>query len=478
MFVAKISPIPATSDDHAARVAAEVAARYGLTVDPAVVQRVAPGVSGLPQPVWDGRALVYEPQSAGRKPWVRLPQRRRGRQGLVDPAVAERRQAVAALHAQGLSDAQISEKLGISTGTIYGDRRVLGLRANYKPDTGPRTVTQVRIDRMRVMLAERKGRAEIMAELGIDARLMRRLAQMGGLDLPIRKRSDAAGVEARAARIAQMIAEGHSRQEIQEAIGVSRNQLRMIATRAGLVLPDHHFVAVTEKAPRPIPAPKPFKAKPVPAYVLRRARLREMDLADLTVSEIAARMGEPVEHIREDLKALKITPKKAPPGSDSRARQARLQALRELDLTGVSVPMLVERFGVSAIQLRRDLQQIGRKAACINGMHQRGRELREKIRVLAIAGTPRRDIEARLGIRSSCLRQHLLALGITIARDDSRRVVTKGEQNTKDMQALRLRIHALRAAGRTIEQIAAAVSRSNGTVCYHLSKPPVGQGAA
>lgn len=119
------------SDDYAARVAADVAARYGVVVRPAVVQQVPAGVSGLPQPVWNGVYLVYPDPVKAQNSWRgRAKPVSEKRKGLADPVVHARRLRVAELHAQGLGDAEIAEAAGIEFRCVMADRRHLRLRAN------------------------------------------------------------------------------------------------------------------------------------------------------------------------------------------------------------------------------------------------------------------------------------------------------------------------------------------------------------
>ena len=117
-----------------ARVAAEVAARYGLAVAPDAVSRVARGVSGLSQIKWDGKDLVFDaPADTWRKAGVRAFKARAQAIRLgVGPGLEaqQRRDEVARLHGLGFYDAQIVAQLGVCLATVRHIRCGLGLESN------------------------------------------------------------------------------------------------------------------------------------------------------------------------------------------------------------------------------------------------------------------------------------------------------------------------------------------------------------
>lgn len=458
-----------TPDDYATRVAADVAARYGLTaINPAVVQRVPTGVSGLPQPIWDGKALAYvQPQGwRVQKPGATSAKRH----GLVDPAVHARRERVAEMVAAGASDYQIADSMGVDVQLIRIDRKVMRLAANVVRHTGPSTQTQIRMRRVKELAAEGKTTAEMMEILGVSRDTVRNLAREVGVELQHLGRSDVARSAARTARIAEMIAAGAGRAEIVADLGISVKQVRNLALKAGLDFPDWQPRVARKKGL----APEGKRAA-------RHAALRCMAVGTLRVPEIAAALRADLgfavsaEIVRRDLRDLGLKARDLRAEVSAKVavrspRQLRLDVLRGMDLTDITVAQLVVQFGVSEPQIRRDLVAIGKVASSRTLVDDRIDAVRAKIKDLAAAGRTRKEIMAAVGLAQIALKRHLDALGIDLPRADAARVVEKGAFTTEQSDALRAKIAELRGQGRSISQIADVVHRSAGTISHHLRK--------
>ena len=109
------------------QIAADVARRYGCPVDPDRVRILPAGATSRPLPVWNGRRLVdpdfkATAKRAAQSAWARS----RG-----GPLAIERRLALPALVAAGLTDVQIANRLDVPVSTVVYDRGRLGLRANH-----------------------------------------------------------------------------------------------------------------------------------------------------------------------------------------------------------------------------------------------------------------------------------------------------------------------------------------------------------
>lgn len=151
--------------------AAEIAARYGATVAPGVVvQRVAPGVSARPLPVWDGKKLIFpdwkENQAAAKRAAVRKSQAVSARLRADD---AERMQRLRDLHAAGATVAVMAEALGLSG--VY-TRSLLAREglAVARQTPGPRGASVQRDGTIRVMVGEGASLDAIGAAVGIHNR--------------------------------------------------------------------------------------------------------------------------------------------------------------------------------------------------------------------------------------------------------------------------------------------------------------------
>lgn len=460
----------APSDDYAARVAAEVSARYGLTVPAAVVQVVPHGVSGLPQAVWDGQHLVYaaniaKPKGSGWRGYGKhLPESRRG---LVNPDLQDRRKKVADLHAKGLSDGQIAAALGIEHKVDRADRRALQLRANLAPvKRGPRTQTEVRIDQMRRLLAEGKSRAEMAAIFGISDRTLRSIAYEARIDLPKLRPQPAVVRRERIAQLRRALDAGGSRAEICRAMGLPNRTVEALADVAGLVLP-----------PKPEILGKPVPLSGPTARQLRLAALRAMDVSSLTLAEIVAQLeGNPrLATVREDLHELGLTPRKPTPKGIKAAHETRLSRLRRIDVSQHTVEDLVQMFGVSPVAIRKSLSKLGVSAKRLpkgqsSDQVRALEDRRARISALFKEGKTRTEVMEIVGIAASTLKKDLVALGLDVPRADGQRVVTVGAQSLEEMEALRARIRELRMKGRSIAEISDLVNRSAGTVSHHIKK--------
>lgn len=268
-----------------ARVAAEVAARYGALVAPEVVSQVPMGASGLPQPVWNGRELVYDTKISPMRAAINIAWRKAHPRvkAAVSPAVAERRETLRGLHAAGYTDPQLVQALGCSLVTVRSDRYAMGLRANPVVDAAQLRVARVldmlqrgfpvaqiarkenltvetvcRTARERLNMyfcrrangltvvspmAEQRARREAevarLAALGgsatdigralkTDVRTIKRVAQALGLDLPLVSRAVivestvALRLVDRRQRVAELLQQGHSKRHIAKLLTVSR----------------------------------------------------------------------------------------------------------------------------------------------------------------------------------------------------------------------------------------------------------------
>ncbi len=465
------------SDDYAAGVAQDVARRYGLSVSPAVVQRVPVGLSGLSQPVWDEKTarLIYV-EAVGKRGlpgWNKRPSSDRpARQGLVNPVVAERRLKVADLHATGANDFEIAEQLGQDVRVIRVDRRVLKLPANYIRERGPKTVTEIRIKRIGDLVAQGKTKAEMIADMGISDRTLRSLAQRGNIVLPLTVRVLESRADRRSADLQRLMAEGLSREAICARLGVVDRTLRVIAARAGVILPPKTGGRARRSGPA---APKARlygnTVLSYPSAKERRAVLAGLDLTSMTVADLVAHFGGavPQPRIREDLRGMGVRPAgvKVPVVQQ---REARLAKIRALDVATMTVADLAARFDVTSAAIRADLRELALTPAPDEPWKAHNAEVQARIAALVAKGFSRAQIIAAEPMSPQTLWRHLRAAGLSVPRADGSRKARKTHSSPEEMDKLREDIRRLRLQGLTLDQISAAVDRSSGTVSYHVSK--------
>lgn len=459
--------------DYAARVADEVAARYGLAVSPAVVQRVPPGTSGLPQVVWDGKHLVlaeHQGKEAGAAWRNRHKTPAAHRQGLVDPKVQDRRKRVVDLHATGATDYQMADTLAVDVRVIRVDRKALRLRANVNVQRGPSTQSEIRIARIRQMIADGVEREMMCAHLGVADGALRYLARQGRLTLPPSlKRVDLVAAQ-RIARLRELVAAGASRAEMTADLGVAIKTLRGLAERAGLVLPPP-----TLSVGRASADCAPIGPKAYPARDARHAAIRALPVAEMTVDQIVAALGgaEDPRRVRADLRHMGLVPRRKAGFGTVDMRAARLAKIAALPVAEMTVAEIAARLGVSLKAVYVDLEKLGlqplrletgKSRAQVSAMDDR----RARITALVAEGKTRNEIMAAEGIGPGSLYNHLKALGIDLPRADAKRVIAAGAQAKHLMDDLRERIRALRLEGKTLAAIGALVGRSTGTVNFHL----------
>lgn len=426
MFDAHFSPDAAPCDDYAAQVAAEVAARYAVLVPAAVVQVVPLGQSGLPALVWENGRLIY-PDHKGKalgqayKAIGSAKARAARRGGLVDPEVSLRREHVVALHRKGMTDAQIAQALGVLPGTVQADRRFLQIRANVAPSLGPRTVTQVRMARVKVLAAQGASRAAMMEDMGISRDVLTSVAKLAGVALPrlnaaprpegaprVRRAPKAVGGHAaiqgraaRMARVADLVGEGLNRAEIRAALQISDDTLCSYIHELGL------------------PLPPTGKVRADSSRALRMADLRAMDVSQFTVPQLAARFGCSDNAMRADLREMGL-----------RARAC-------------GVPMSAEKMDELAAR-------------------------RRVVADLVAKGKSRAQILDALGVACSTLQNDLKHLDLKIQRAPVVKKIFGKGPSREEIAALRDQIRACRARRMSLAEIVAETGRAQGTVSYHL----------
>lgn len=248
-----VSDVMPAAPDHAARVAEEVARRYGLPVSPDVVQIVRAGASGFEYPVWGevaGRARLrgaaglkagscwQRNREAGRRMQAR--QQRFARAAECSAPVQARRDLVAALHGAGKSDLEMADAIGCSVGTVIQDRGKLGLAVNRSLASHV-VLAQARAKTALDLLAGGATVAQAAAAVGVTPDHLRRL-------VPKEQRAFVRPELCRGRRmrlVEKMGRDGATLAQIKAAVPLSRTRILAVLAQAGI-------------APPPEPAPGPL----------------------------------------------------------------------------------------------------------------------------------------------------------------------------------------------------------------------------
>jgi hypothetical protein len=449
----------------AERIAAEVAARYGVAVRPGAVAQVPRGASGRPLPVWDGLRLIYPGWD---KKVVDKTKRaeaaRKMRLQRVDDAVLARREKVRALHAEGATVAEMVEGLQVTDFTVRNDLAVLHLVPNRARAKDPAEGVRALISRGFTR------RADIAAELGWTEKWLLRVAAKAGIALPeaprvpkprqvsrqieAMKLARQGRAEVRRETVARLQAEGADLAAIMAATGSPKSTVRRDLKILGLALI------------RPVAGSRETGPTREDLAIARQAQVAEMVAEGLTRAAMRARLKVTADTLRRDLKVLGLTV--APPVR-SGSKAALLAALR---VPGRSRDDLCAVLGWSRSDLSRRATKAGVKLpparpegyvppAMAERMATKAERM-ERTRVLHAQGAVYAQIAAALDISEGCVHGYLNELGLTRPRDG--------------VGARRERVAALRREGMTATGICAETGFGMAVVCADLRVLGMGRG--
>lgn len=461
--------------DYAARVARDVAARYGVAVAPAVVRVVPPGASGLPQVVWvpnehGGGQLQFTAPT----PWngsAGVAARKRRRRGIAtSPEVLARREAVRAAHAEGLHDMAIAERLAVSSATVQADRHVMDLLCNPAPQApsvasirrrqNAETVARLHADGLTdaAMAAALKLCTRTVAELRRELRLPAnrnrgRVAPAGAAAVPPSPRAQARQARAaeRAAAVRRMEDEGLSVREIGVKLGLTPGYASKL--RRGLGLPVRPTVA----------------ARAAQSADQRREAVLAMLADGLTdLQEIAGRADCSYDTLSRDLKRMGRWP--VLPGPLTPAE--RQERIRGWVAEGVPRRVMADRLAVPLALVARDLRALGldapraRPAGARPGPAVGIEDRRRRVAHLRARGLTIEEIAAQTGISRSKVSTDIRALrDAGVNMDPPPRIAA---DKAAAVTARRQLVAALRAEGLTVDQIARRAGISRSLVCNDI----------
>lgn len=402
------------SADYAAKVAADVAARYGIArgVDPVVVKQVPCGASGQPLPVWNGTQLVY-PEDA-KLAW-RAAQASQFRRKIEPLSVVELRRArVRALHAQGFTDVEMADALGVRRAVVYIDRTALELPCNRAPII--RSAAVARQERIRALAEQGASLQDICADVGLSPLRVREIARLK-LGVTIRR---ANSVDDRRASVAALFAEGLDQAAIVARLKVKAQLVHRDLLALGLVL---------RKDAVPV-VPKPGSRRAINAEAqARRVQIKAALDAGLTLVEARDKLAVARYAFRRDLSALGISWRSyesaKPVPTLAVPQEERLPQLPGLIAAGMRHDALCQMFRINRRTLSRDLREAGlkipalKKADCAPAGSGPKRRHRAKQSVEVIAAqraaiAARRAALTELAAAGHTRDQIALALGVSL----------------------------------------------------------------
>ena len=333
---------------EARRVAAEVAARWGVHVDPGVVRVVPRGVSGLDLPVWDesAKGLRYAPSTGAALSWRGgTPEAAARRRRLAaNPAMNARRAEVARLHGLGQVMSEIVAAVGASWMTVRNDLRILGLAPHRRvalpppPKVPKARVEQERAGAARVEDVARLFRqglddAAIAAALAVSCRAVRRARRAAGLRRA--SQDTLVAVRARRAEVVRRLAEGTAPEDVAAALGVSLAVVKTDARRAGV-------------SPR---------LRRRPAAAARRAEVARLAAEGRTRDEILAVLGCAPHVLRDDCKRLGLRIASGRAARAAKARQERGRQVAALRAEGLTRNAIAARLDLDVHAVDRTIRQ-------------------------------------------------------------------------------------------------------------------------
>ena len=324
--------------DHARRVAEDVARRYGVQVNPDVVQVVQPGLTAYVFPIWDGKHLVMPEGKVSALSW-RVKSKVEARRHRLDvasdqwPQVTERRAQVADLHHQGKTDREIATALAVPIQTVGNDRYRLGLTLNRSALPHPHAAeAKARLTRAAQLVRGGQPLVDVAAALGVTYEHLRReLRKVYDGPLPVKPRKQAA-------QILQLGQAGASLTAIARVTKAKKSRIAKLLEDRGL--------AVVVDAARPASA---YQVKQE-AVAARRARMAEMIAAGVPLLEIYQILRPPCGAFRTDCLALgQVWPV---PGLDALHLSEKLAQLRRARVAKLARSPGVPK-PLSAMQIRR-----------------------------------------------------------------------------------------------------------------------------
>ena len=374
------------SDSERAQIAHEVGQRYGVLCRPDVVQRLAPGHSGTPEYVWDGRSQL-------------VPVVKREHSAPLRAAIDAKWKSLARQRRlQAAKDREEAQKAP----------KPKPNRAPKAPNTAAATarikeIAAARAAEVRLFAAKGATVRDIAAKLNVTEHYARSYCAAWEIDLVPQDRKVDPDLAARRARVKELAAAGLRAREIAEQCGVNVRVIEYDLRRLGLRI----------RKPAAPPKPKHDRLAPVLA---RRARVAALVAEGVTSSsEIAARLDITRRCAQIDLVALRgaaVRPTKPsrPTRDDISAakieRTRRIGEMRSAGMTGKAISLALN---CSLHTVFHALSALG----LTNPDHLTGHignpEMIERVMHLFAQGMARRRIADQVGISLGSVQRIIVA---------------------------------------------------------------------
>ena len=372
----------AISEDQKARIAADVAARYGVQCKPDVVQIVPRGVSGLPGYVFEGNQLVMavkgKPGDAIRgqinAAWREYHRKRRvaaarAREAGSAPVKSERQVAaevrlaqIRDMAARGNGLAEIARYMGVKRDTARNYCAKHGIEVKREAVVNPRW--HERSARAKAWIAaEPRLLADIAAFMGNSKQCAKRFCTKHGLTYvtevqlraskPKKERRKPTGLsperlaarDARRQKVAALHAEGLTPREMVERIGITKRPIYRDHIALGLTPHTHRARIMAENQVRLAEAAAVRLGR-------RRQEVLRLRSQGMTISQIAAALGASDSAVQRDMVVLGLSVKVNPSsyiGNPEYLRRVQAMRVKKMSVREIAEELELAKSTVSRI---------------------------------------------------------------------------------------------------------------------------------
>jgi len=445
--------------DRAQQIAAEVAARYGVTVAPDAVKIVPTGTSGIVPMIWDEKTRTIQHVDRGEQAKAMLKRgawnRPKPKPREPDPAIMTRRDLIAQHHANGASVPEIMAALALPKMTVRNDLAVLRLPANPAP-RGPDPAMEARRAMMRRM------HGEGATALDVAAAIYATEGRQYSPDVVQRMGKAMCGLLFRIPRKGKAAAPAAPRQPKPHKVRAPK----VPCVASPRISASRH----PKQRKKVIAGP----SEAVQRIAARRQQAAALHAEGLPIGDIAERLGVGRDTARDDLKRQGLKPlikranDTAAPSRTAadwaREREERLARISDGLARGMSTKALAESEGVDFRTITRDMKLITRPEVPTD---ERRAVLPD---MLAEPGTSLRALSFRFGVSMRTVTDDCRALRLPvppIAWDADGGAVSRGRVHPRAEWVAGL--PDMIARGMIVSEVVAAVGVSRKTVTRALA---------
>lgn len=377
------------SEDQKARIAAEVAARYGVQCKPDVVQIVPQGASSFPGYVFDGRQIVP----------------------IVKQAHGEAaRKAINATWREAARKKRVmAAKAKEAVGPVQRAKSSIQIAA------------EMRRQQIRNLASQGQTLQQIAAYLGIKERTLSAYCSEHKIEVIRPPRKVSSGnpkwKEYTARAIAFISAEPRTISQIAEFMGIRTDAVRRFCRRKGLTyLREARTKELTKRQ-----AGSMRRQERQAQWAARRVKVGEMFDTGLSASAIAAQLGCSLSAVRSDLRELGKTSEgrrkenaamgiKGTKEMRQEVLNERREMVREMRLKGMSIAQMAREIGCSESAVQRDMVAIGISAKAYQSGFVANPKFLRKVSVMRASKMSVREIAEATNIAKSTISRMIRAM--------------------------------------------------------------------